>query len=80
MKPYTVQHIDLTNLCMHKTEAEQHAQKLQDKFGGRTYMNLEFFCYPIGGSFNVAVRGKAQDKEELQGMVMSIFTSELMGA
>ena len=74
----SVQHIELANLPMSKTEAEKRVSKLQEKFGGKTYMNLQFCCYPIGGSFNVAASGNAESKEELSNMVMAIFTESLM--
>ena len=74
----SVQCMELTNLPMNKTQAEEKVAKLKAKLEGKTFMNLRFCCYPIGGSFNVAVRGDAETKEELSEMVISLLTELAM--
>lgn len=71
-------HLDLTNLPVNKFEAEAKVEKLNKRFGGKTYMDLSFHAYPVGGSFNVCVRGNADSEEELSEMVMGLFTDGLM--
>lgn len=70
--------VKITNLPMSKTSAEQQVEKLNQKFSGKTYMNLQFVLCPAYGSFDVNVVGQAESEEELKEMVLDLFATALM--
>ena len=69
--------VKITNICGNLYEARDYTQNLKDKFQGKTYMQIDFKCWPIGGSFNVGVTGWADSEEELKDMFMSLLLNQV---
>lgn len=71
--------INLTNIIRKDNDGLTRLARLESALNGKSWMNLNVVCYPIGGSYNVDVESSGiVTKEELHEMVTALLSDYIM--
>jgi len=57
---------------------KEKASIIKEKIHGKSYMNFQVICAPIGGEYHVSVETTYEaNREEIQGFLMFVMAGEL---